>query len=110
MAQMMPETWKSGRVNTALAGTGSTMPPVAQFILNSIAWCRSKLFAGASGPAPLRLVSRLALGGRKSLSLVEVDGVRFLVGGGADSVTVIVPITLPAAQPECSQREEVLES
>ena len=67
-----------------------------QFVLHAIAWCKGKLTSGASEPATLRLVSRLALGGKRSLSLVEADGVRFLVGGGADSVTIIVPV-IPAA-------------
>ena len=74
----------------------SGMPPVVQFVLHAIAWCRAKMAGTQSSASPLRLVSHLALGGKKSLALVEADGVRFLVGGGADSVTVIVPVTQAA--------------
>ena len=40
----------------------------------------------------MRLVGHLALGGRKTITLVEVEGQRYLVGGGADSVTAIVAV------------------
>jgi flagellar biogenesis protein FliO len=85
MAQAISKTWTS---TDRLPG----MPPIVQFVLGAVAWCRTKLTAGASAATPLRLVNQLALGGKRSLSLVEVDGVHFLVGGGAESVTVIVPV------------------
>jgi len=85
MSQAMSKTWAS---TDRLSG----MPPIVQFVLRAVAWCRTKWTAGASEAAPLRLVSQLALGGKRSLSLVEVGGVRFLVGGGAESVTIIVPV------------------
>lgn len=81
-------------------GSFSGMPPIAQFVLHAVAWCKAKLIAGASEPATLKLVSRLALGGKRSLSLIEADGVRFLVGGGVDSVTIIVPVTPAASNSE----------
>ncbi len=71
------------------------MPPVVHFVLHAITWCRVKLAGTASTASPLRVVSQLHLGGKKSLALVEADGVRFLIGGSADNVTIIVPI-IPA--------------
>ena len=126
MAQAISEIWTSGtlhptqtagaesavrekdlpnrRSNSIFSRAGATssadasgMPPIVQFVLHAIAWCRGKMAGMASSASPLRLVSHLALGGKKSLALVEADGVRFLVGGGADSVTVIVPVMQPAS-------------
>ncbi len=50
----------------------------------------------------MKTLSHLALGGRKTITLVEVDGVRYLVGGGADTVTTIVAVT--TEDPNCSLR------
>ncbi len=125
MPDIMPETWIAGELNPALSaaaetvvpnrplskramkllsfkvesiasGSSSTMPPIVQFAMHAVAWCRMKLKGGVSVCSPLRLVSQLPLGGKRSLSLIEVDGLRFLVGGGADSVTIIVPVSRTA--------------
>lgn len=122
MAQTLPETWISGGLNPALSATAgsaapgkslskravqffssrvesiassnpSGLPPIMQFVMHAIAWCRTKLKGGVSVASPLRLVSQLPLGGKRSLALIEADGLRFLIGGGADSVTVIVPVS-----------------
>lgn len=80
------------------SGNYSGMPPIAQFVLHAFAWCRTKWTAKTSDAAPLKLVSQLALGGKRSLSLVEADGLRFLVGGGTESVTIIVPVVPTVAK------------
>jgi hypothetical protein len=84
------------RAEAVSAVNASGMPPVVQFLLHAMSWCRAKLAANTDANTPLRRVSQLSLGGKKSLTLVEADGVRFLVGGGTDNVTVIVPIVQPA--------------
>jgi len=81
----------STRASAIASSNPSAMPPVVQFAMQAIAWCRSKAKRDV-GAAPLRLVSQLSLGGKRSLALVEADGLRFLVGGSADSVTTIVPV------------------
>lgn len=71
------------------------MPPIVQFALHAARWFKTKVVSGTKEGAQLRLVGQLALGAKRHLALVEVGGVRFLVGGGAEHVTVIVPV--PAA-------------
>lgn len=68
------------------------MPPIVQFFLNAGRWWRTKCAAGRKEGTPLRLVGQLALGAKRHLALVEVDGAQFLVGGGAEQITVIVPV------------------
>ena len=68
------------------------MPPLIQFVLHAAHWFRAKCVPGAKPGTQLRLVGQLALGAKRHLSLVEAGGCRFLVGGGIDNVTVIVPI------------------
>lgn len=80
------------QLETELPAGTSKLPPIAEFILRAVAWCRGRLAGSAAAERPLRLVSQLALGGKRSVSLIEVDGIRFLVGGGAETVTIIVPI------------------
>lgn len=70
-------------------------PPLVQFIVRVTRWLKAKSRSGVTQAPQLRLVGQLALGAKRHLSLVEVDGVRFLIGGGIEHVTVIVPI--PAA-------------
>ena len=82
----------SARASTIASSNPSAMPPVVQFAMQAIAWCRGKAKRDAGAVARLRLVSQLPLGGKRSLALVEADGLRFLVGGSADSVTAIVPV------------------
>ena len=56
------------------------------------------LVARCKGGAPtqtrptLRVLSQLPLGGRKTLTLIDLEGQRYLVGGGSDSVTAILAI------------------
>ncbi len=40
----------------------------------------------------MQVLSNLALGGRKTITLIQVDGQRYLVGSGAESVTSMVPL------------------
>lgn len=72
------------------------MPPIVQFAIRTVRWCRAKCTAGRKEVAPLLLVGQLALGAKRHLSLVEVNGMQFLVGGGTDHVTVIVPVPAKA--------------
>ena len=83
----------SARVESIASGDASGMPPIVQFVMHSIAWCRAKLKGGTVEVSPLRLICQLPLGGKRSLALVEADGLHFLVGGSVDSVTVIVPVS-----------------
>lgn len=69
-----------------------SMPPIVQFVLSAMKWFRAKCASGAKTEMPLRLVAQLSLGGKRHVSVVEVGGMQFLVGGGAENVTVIVPI------------------
>ena len=68
------------------------MPPIVQFAIRTAHWCRAKCMAGRKEAAPLLLVGQLALGAKRHLALVEVNGMQFLVGGGSEHVTVIVPV------------------
>ncbi|HTU48984.1 MAG TPA: flagellar biosynthetic protein FliO [Acidobacteriaceae bacterium] len=71
-------------------------PPLMQFIVRLARWVKTKYHSGViQTPPQLRLVGQLALGAKRHLSLVEVGGVQFLVGGGAEHITVIVPISSP---------------
>ncbi|MGC1781827.1 MAG: flagellar biosynthetic protein FliO [Acidobacteriaceae bacterium] len=73
------------------------LPPIVQAAIHLTQWFRSKCLTSRKENAQLRLVGQLALGAKRHISVVEVSGVRFLVGGGADNVTVIVPIATAAA-------------
>ena len=70
-------------------------PPLWQFIIRLVRWWKTKFQAGETSSTKLRLVGQLALGAKRHLSLVEVGGVQFLVGGGAEDITVIVPVSAP---------------
>jgi len=48
--------------------------------------------------AVLKSITRLALGGNRSISVLEFEGMRFLVGCGADTVSCIHSI--PAVSPD----------
>lgn len=74
------------------------MPPLVQFVLRAAHWFRAKCVPCAKPGTQLRLVGQLALGAKRHLSLVEADGYRFLVGGGTEHVTVIVPIPADALE------------
>lgn len=67
-------------------------PPLMQFIVRLARWVKTKCNSGVTQTPQLRLVGQLALGAKRHLSLVEVGGVQFLVGGGAEHITVIVPV------------------
>ncbi len=85
----------SPRAASALAEspTGAAVRPV-QGIAGALGqWWRTR-----TQPARhLRLVETLALGPKRSVALIELDGQRFLAGMGADGVTTLVPA--PAAAP-----------
>ena len=68
-------------------------PPLMQFIVRLTRWVKSKYQSGVTQAPQLRLVGQLALGAKRHLSLVEVGGAQFLVGGGAEHITVIVPVS-----------------
>ena len=72
-------------------------PPLVQFIARAALWLKAKFRSGEYQIPRLRLVGQLALGAKRHLSLVEVGGVQFLVGGGVEHVTVIVAVP-PAGQ------------
>ncbi len=88
------------------------MPPLVQFIARAMQWFKVKCHPTATPTPQLRLVGQLALGSKRHLSLVEVGGMQFLVGGGVEHVTVIVPISkadpLPAEKPQNTGRSHPL--
>jgi hypothetical protein len=74
-------------------------PPLVQFLVRAAQWLKAKFHAGVPQTPQLRLVAQLGLGAKRHLSLVEVGGVQFLVGGGVEHITVIVPISAAATTP-----------
>jgi flagellar biogenesis protein FliO len=74
-------------------------PPLVQFLVRAALWLKGKFHAGVPQTPQLRLVGQLGLGAKRHLSLVEVGGVQFLVGGGVEHITVIVPISPAAITP-----------
>lgn len=83
--------------------------PLAAFLVHGWRW----LLGRFQGKAPrgaretMRLVAHLALGGRRSLVLVEVEGQRYLIGGSMDTVTAIVPLAANTAPPnELDEKDE----
>ncbi|MFZ0515730.1 MAG: flagellar biosynthetic protein FliO [Acidobacteriaceae bacterium] len=80
-------------------------PPMMQFLVRVTRWIQSKCKSGVAQAPQLRLVGQLALGAKRHLSLVEVDGVQFLVGGGAEHITVIVPVATPDLHPATSLQD-----
>ena len=74
-------------------------PPLVQFIVRAMEWFKVKCRSSATPTPQLRLVGQLALGAKRHLSLVEVAGMQFLVGGGLEHVTVIVPIPTAGITP-----------
>lgn len=67
-------------------------PPLVQFMVRVTRWFQARSRSGVTQTPQLRLVGQLALGAKRHLSLVEVGGVQFLIGGGVEHVTVIVPV------------------
>lgn len=76
------------------------LPTVVRFALQVGRWIRSRCIAKTDKPAPLRMIGQMSLGGKRHLALVEVEGTRFLVGGGSENVTAIVAV-------ECKDAAEV---
>ncbi|MES2220988.1 MAG: flagellar biosynthetic protein FliO [Acidobacteriota bacterium] len=70
-------------------------PPLWQFFVRLLRWWKTTFHAGAAPSTQLRLVGQLALGAKRHLSLVEVGGAQFLVGGGVEDISVIVPVPAP---------------
>jgi hypothetical protein len=85
------------------------MPPLVQFLVRATQWFKSKCRPTATQAPQLRLIEQLALGGKRQLSLVEVAGLQFLIGGGVEHVTVIVPVStsgpLPKEEPQSTGRQ-----
>jgi flagellar biogenesis protein FliO len=69
----------------AIAGEG-----LAAWVLRVFRWWRNSTVAE---PRQMRVVERLALGGRRQLTLVVCGTERFLVGGSAESVDAIVRVS-----------------
>jgi hypothetical protein len=67
-------------------------PPLWQFVVRIARWWKTRFQSGVAPSTQLRLVGQLALGAKRHLSLVEVGGLQFLVGGGVEDITVIVPV------------------
>jgi len=91
------EAAESGSGRRSWIPTLERTPPLVQFFVRLARWIRTKCQSEATQAPQLRLVGHLALGAKRHLSLVEVGGVQFLVGGGTEHITVIAPI--PAGVP-----------
>jgi len=46
----------------------------------------------AGAPKQLRLLETLSCGGRRQVQLIEVEGCRYLAGGSADCIHVLLPL------------------
>ncbi len=86
---------EAGKLRTRIRSAAAQIPVLAaaERLAQRLAALGSGARArqAASRPAQ-KILTNLALGGRKSLTLVEIDGQRYLVGCGAESVTAIVPV------------------
>ncbi len=80
---------KSTGTQTVLAQS-----PLIAAALQGWQWLVARCKGGAPAAArpTLRVLSQLPLGGRKTLTLIDLEGQRYLVGGGSDSVTAILAI------------------
>ncbi len=80
---------KSTGTQTVLAQS-----PLIAAALQGWQWLVTRCKGGAPATArpTLRVLSQLPLGGRKTLTLIDLEGQRYLVGGGSDSVTAILAI------------------
>jgi flagellar biogenesis protein FliO len=85
------------------------MPPLVQFALHATLWFRSRFTSATKPSAQLRLVGQLNLGAKRHVSVVEIGGQRFLVGGGSEHVTVIVPIPAVVSEPSSHATDQVQE-
>ena len=65
---------------------------------------RVRQFASERRERSLRLVESLALGDRRFLAIVAVEGRRFLVGGAAGSIALLTQ--LPSGEKPCEVLEE----
>ena len=81
------------------------MPPLVQFFVRLANWVQAKCHSQTTQATQFRLVGQLALGAKRHLSLVEVGGVQFLIGGGVEHVTVIVPVSSAALYQTENQRD-----
>ena len=83
------EALQSSGAQTVLAQS-----PLIAAALQGWQWLVARCKGGAPAAArpTLRVLSQLALGGRKTLTLIDLEGQRYLVGGGSDSVTAILAI------------------
>jgi hypothetical protein len=102
--QVFDAMWDPGDVKTS-APVGSKpgwrrwipsldrMPPLVQLLVRVMQWFKARCRPTAKHMPQLRLIGQLALGGKRHLSLVEVAGLQFLIGGGVEHVTVIVPMS-----------------
>ena len=86
---------EAGKLRQRIRSAAAQIPVLAA--AERLAQRLASLGAGArarqtSARPAQKILTNLALGGRKSLTLVEIDGQRYLVGCGAESVTAIVPV------------------
>ena len=86
------------------------------FVLLKLRSCLKQLSASGnllSRPRRLRVSETVSLGEKRFVSIVEVDGTSFLIGGGASNVTLLTSLGGPvpakpfqsALQSACEERE-----
>lgn len=51
-----------------------------------------KFGGGAKPERRMRMVEQLAVGGKRSLAIVAVDGREYLIGGNTETISVIAPL------------------
>lgn len=91
-------TWNSAHavVPESLAQPAPATPPM---FLQGIAGVVQRWWQARVQPARhLRLVESLALGPKRSVALLELDGQRFLAGMGADGVTTLLQVNAPVGK------------
>ncbi|MBS1815887.1 MAG: FliO/MopB family protein [Acidobacteria bacterium] len=62
-------------------------PPVGGLLKKGI-----DLFQRVRKENRMQIVEQVSLGGKRQLTLVQIDGREFLIGGGPDSINIITPL------------------
>ena len=88
MMQLRQHARTSGSVSTSTGSAG--IPAAAAHGLAGVVgqWWRAR----TQQPRQMRLVETLAIGPKRSVALLELDGQQFLVGMGADGVSTLLQI------------------
>lgn len=89
-AKLLPEMEEVPRRLPTRLFTGMARS-VSAAVVRLSGWA-SKMRATRAEPRRLRVVDRLALGDKNSVAVVQIDGRRFLVGGGQTGITLLAEL------------------